>query len=300
MATAQTAKKSSAPRVASMRPDNMVSGGLPTDFDGTVTEVRLCPWDYGKQDQEHVLAVRVTIQPDEGQDIAGIDEGDPVVQHYSCGKLEDFVPSQDGENPVDLEAEDITDMEGYYALPVGKKEALNKNTNWAHFVQAAIDAGFDIDKIDADVRCFEGTHGHFNRIPQKQRPGVNQGVAAEGQQQRQREILVLTEVHEDKPKAKVGAKAAAAKKATPKAEEAEEAPATNGSGELNDRVTAAVLEVLGENDGTVAKSDLGKLVAKKLAPADKAKGLKLLNDNAFLESAESFVYDADEGTVTAI
>ena len=44
-------------RVASMNPDNMLAAGLKSDFDGLITKVRLCPWDYDGKLDHHVLAV---------------------------------------------------------------------------------------------------------------------------------------------------------------------------------------------------------------------------------------------------
>ena len=50
-------------RVASMNPDNFVSGGLMDDFDGVITKARFAPWDYDGKIDHHVLAVAVSITP---------------------------------------------------------------------------------------------------------------------------------------------------------------------------------------------------------------------------------------------
>src|SRR4051812_32302072 len=64
-------------RMVSMNPDNFAQGGLKDDFDGTILKVEACPWDYNKSIETPVLAIAVTIQPD--------DEDQPFVQHYSAG-----------------------------------------------------------------------------------------------------------------------------------------------------------------------------------------------------------------------
>ena len=96
--------KKAAAKVASMRPDEMVAGGLMDDFNGTITKARLVPWDYNGNLDHHILALALTIQPE---------EGDEFVQHYSTGaELDEFVPSMDGEEPVDLENGEGEELEG--------------------------------------------------------------------------------------------------------------------------------------------------------------------------------------------
>lgn len=273
---------------ASMRPDSMASGGLADDFDGKIVEVRVVPWNYGKEDMDHVLAVRVKIDPAEDSDY-----DEQIVQHYSAGKLEDFAPSLDGKTPVDLEGDDIDEMEGYFALPVGSREQLNNGTNWAHFVAVLIDAGFDIEQIEADVRCFEGIYAHFNRVPQKKRSGIITQPAEEGQPARERTVLVVSELLEEpKSKGKKGSKATAAAKPKGRAAAAEEE-----EDDINTRVEEAIVEVLTEAEEALAVKKVASLVSKKFSGAEKAAVLKLVTDTDFLSESEAFVYDEDEETL---
>jgi hypothetical protein len=233
----------------------MVAGGLPDDFEGTVARVRLRPWDYEGNIDHYVLAVAVDFEPDDGEDI------EPFTQMYSCGSLDHFHPSMDGENPVDVEGwdeEDVEEVEGVYALPIGKRTQLNNNTNWATFCGAAADAGFG--DIEPNVDCFEGLHGRFNRVPQKKRSGI----VKPGQDQKQAsDILVLTEMT-DAPKAEVRGKATRKPKAAPKAE-AEVVSSESGSGgsdDIDSDIEELLIGAIADNDGELKKTKLPGLLMK--------------------------------------
>jgi hypothetical protein len=272
---AQTQVQEAPVAVASMNPDNMATGGLKDDFDGEITKVRLVPWDYDGKIDHHILAVAVTIQPD-GEEV--------FTQHYSCGELEHFQPSKDGKTPVDLEGGEGEDLEGVYALRVGRRDQLNNNTNWAHFIGAALDAGFPKENLGAAVTFLEGTYGHFNRIQQKKRSGIVT-QQAEGQQARRSDILVITELKDKPAGAKTSAKAAPAT-AKPAA----------ASG-LDDRLREVVTEAVLASDDGIAKSKLAGIVIKAFQGPDKARAIKRVNEVEFLESSETWVYDADSGTL---
>lgn len=276
-------------RAVSFNPDDLVQAGLADDFDGEITEVRYVPWDYDGHLDHHILAARVSILPDED---SGFDE---FTQHYSAGDLQFFLPSVDGENPVDLEADDEDDMAGRFVVPVGRRESLANSSNWAAFVIAAVEAGFPKDQISSDAGVFEGISGHFNRVPQQKRSGIQ--VDGEGDNRR-REILVLTEVEE--VKAKKATKKKAKKKASPKksTKKADDDDAGEGD-DLAERLTGVVVEALAEaEDMTLSKAKLPSIVIKQFDGAEKAKAVKLVSDAAFLESGEGWEYDADEGTLT--
>lgn len=273
-------KKQEAPAaVASMNPDNMATGGLKDDFDGEVLKVRLVPWDYDGKIDHHVLAVAVTIKPD---------DDDEFVQHYSCGELEHFVPSKDGKTGVDLASGEGEELEGIYALRVGRRDQLNNNTNWAHFIGAMRDAGFPTEKIGAAVTFAEGVYGHFNRVQQKRRSGIVTQQTAEGQQPRRNDILVITEIKE---------KPAAAKSTKASAKSAPAATAATPANGLDERLTEVVTEAVLASDEGIAKSKLAGIVIKAFQGADKARAVKRVNEADFLESSETWVYDADSGTL---
>lgn len=308
--------------VASSNPDEMVQGGLMDDFDGLVTKARYCPWDYNGTLDHHVLGVGVTIQP---YNENGEPEGDPFVQTYSAGDLEQFAPSMDGKLPVDLQAESETgeEYEGIYALRVGSKAQLNNNTNWAQYVMALLEAGFDRGLLTPAVTWLEGVFGHWNRIPQKKRAGL---VQAESEGQRRRnEILVITELKEVPtvkvakpgpkgivpkspvppvtavPKGKTPVVQAAAEQVIEEAEAAAEAVADPFDAKLYDIVAEAVTAA---GEAGLAKGKLAGSVIRKVAGTEKAKAVKRVGEVDFLESGGNegaqWVYDADSGTLFAV
>jgi len=269
-------------RVASMNPDNMVSAGLADDFDGQITEARVVPWDYdGKLDHD-ILAVRLTIEPDED---SGFEE---FTQHYSAGDLEYFVPSMDGKSPVDLDADDKADMEGVYAFPTGAREQLNNNSNWADFLFKLRDAEFPPDDMDADVRFVEGLAGHFNRVPQQKRSGI---VRPSGDgDTRQKTILVVTEISEAKPKTRKKRTSKKSSKSTTKS-----TPKVDS--DLDYRIEEVILEALVEAE-ELPKAKLPGLVIKVFAGAEKAKAVKRAASVEYLNSREAWEFDEDEGVLT--
>lgn len=268
--------------VASMNPDNMLAGGLKDDFDGEVIKARLVPWDYEGNIDHHILAVALTIQPD--------DEDAPFVQHYSCGELENFVPSKDGKTSVDLDNGEGEELEGVYALRVGKKEQLNNNTNWAHFVGAALDAGFPKNELGAAVTFIEGTYGHWNRIPQKKRSGIIVQPTGEGKRARSNDILVITEIKE-KPAKKAGAAAGRAAGAKMAAKAA--------SSDLDERLREVVVEAIANSGNGLAKMKLAGLAIKAFQGAEKAKAVKRVTEADFLGADDApWTYDPDAGLLT--
>lgn len=317
--------------VASMNPDNMLQGGLKDDFKGIIRKVRLCPWDYDGKIPHYVLAVAVTIEEKEPED-----PKNPIfVQHYSAGDLDSFIPSMDGETGVDLAAdapqapEDGADeatvdayhqalsaykesLEGIYALRVGKKEQLNNNTNWAHFIRAALEARFPVEKLTAAVSCFEGVEAQFNRVPQAQRKGLVKAQAAE-EKKRANDILVITEILNLDALTK-GQKAAAPKSpASPAASKSAAKPAASktptstpaaaassgngGGGDLDAKLGDIVRAAVAEAPEGLHKSKLPAAALAKLSAAEKGKGVARITNADFLSSVTGIAFDAESGTI---
>lgn len=262
----------------SLNPELMVAGGLPRDFDGVIREVRYVPSSLAPEKYQDALRAknakpqlmaRVTIDADEESGF------DTVTEFYSAGDLGAFAPSQDGVEPVDLDGEP-DEMEGTYAVPVGKREAMNNNTNWAFFLTNLKQAGFT--GFTASTECLEGISAFFSRPQPPSRPGLDQGEKKAG-------VLVVAELH--------GKKAGAAKAKGSAASKAD----TNG---LDDRLSEIVLEALTAADGTIARTKLPGIVIKQFSGAQKAQAVKRVGDVKFLEGSELWAYDADEGTLTAV
>lgn len=304
--------------VASLLPENMAQGGLADDFDGVITRARFAPWDYNGKIDHHVLAAHVTIKPDGDE---------PEVDVYlSAGNLDEFMPSNDGEKPVNTDnfgvkdgegnpVEPFENFEGLYAVRVGKKEQLNNNSNFAQFMAALLEAKFPKDKVTASLSFMEGAYGHFNRIAQKKRQGLVR-AQAEGQQQRQNDVLVMTEFKELRaagksapttaPKAtggglKKGPSTASAPAAQPAA-----SPASTGStvaGGLDEKLTAIVNNAVAGAAEGLAKTKLPPIALAGLTGAEKGKGVSRVTNVEFLTSAgdgsdgKNWVFDAESGTL---
>lgn len=275
--------------VASLRPDNMSQGGLPSDFTGKIARVRFEPFDYDGRADKPALAIRMEIEPDADSGI------DPFFQHYSAGDLAFFHPSMDGKSPVDVEDwknKELEDVQGIYAFAVSKREQLAKTSNYADFVQKAIDVGFPIDLIGSDCRFLEGTRGHFQRVPQQKRSGQ----ADDG---KKREILVLTRIDEIPGKGKAAAGAKAAPKAAAKAGAPAEAASGGDNEELDNLLDEIVIEAISNSeDGIVPKSKLAPLAMAKLTGANKQKGVKRIASLEYLTGRELLAFDAETNTVT--
>lgn len=283
------AKKKAPAAVASMNPDNMASGGLADDFDGEITKVRFVPWDYDGKIDRHVLAVAMTIVPDEDSDL------EEFIQVYSAGDLDHFAPSMDGEEPVDLDEGEEEDLEGIYALRVGRREQLNNNTNWAHFIGAAIDAGFPQEDLGASCDCFEGIRAHFNRVPQKKRAGIMQSDEEEDQPRRN-DILVISEILEAESKAKK-AKGAKTKAKGAKAKKGSKAKASD-DGDLDDEIAAVIVAALEDFEDGMPKSKIPSFVIKAFKGKAKAAAVKRATDVEYLSGRESdWVYDEEDGVL---
>ena len=288
--------------VASLHPDEMIAGGLADDFDGTISRARLTQWDYDGQLDHYLLFAKVLIEPDAGEEVAGVQEDGCVHAFYSCGaSIEDFAPSNDGEEPTDLEAEDEDEWEGVYALPVASRQQLNNSSNWAFFVRNALDCGFDA--LDAGIDCVEGVRGHFNRIPQPKRSGIQVREDEEGRR-RATDILVLTEIHASKAKGK----AKRASKGRKKVEaDVDDEVDTDVQTDLDEQLEEAVVEALTHvqlEDGLPKTKLPGIIMRAKVdgkplfVKSMKAKAVKRVSEAEFLEACEGWDYDADEGTLT--
>ncbi len=281
------AKKQSG--VASLNPDNMASAGLGDDFDGEIVKARFVPWNYNGNREEYSLAMMVEFEPD---DESGVEA---FTEYYSSGDLQYFLPSEDGEEPIDFDGwdqEDLTEVEGPFAKKVGKRDSLNNNTNMAHFMRSLVDSGSGV-ALEADLRVMEGIKGHFNRVPQQKRSGI---INTEDEESGgfQRTILLMTEFESDpsskpaKGRKKAASKAAAASKSADVDED------------LSDDVSVAILEaVSGAGGDGLAKRKLpGVIVQACKGDKRKRDAVKLASDLAFLGGSDLWDYDADEAVLT--
>lgn len=296
-------------KAVSMNPDDFVAGGLPGDFNGIVTEAKAVIWNYdngngngAKTDDAgnalFTLAVKTTIHREE--------EDDDIVNWWSAGDAKHFVPSMDGENPVEMN-EDGT-AEGICFIPVGSKVQLGNNTNYAQALKALRDAGWK-GAFSPDVRFLEGINGHWDRVPQQKRSGIVAVPKEEGQGGRKggNDILVLTAVKEGGQTASAP-KAAPAAKSSPSATAAKSsspAAATGTSTDLDAKLQEIVQSALPDDGTAIKKGSLaGKVMASKtLTQPEKSKGVKRITDNEFLDAGMNedpalWLFDAETGEIS--
>lgn len=276
--------------------DEMAQGGLPDDFDGTITKAVFAPTNYDGKIDHYILAALITYKPDES---FGMDE---FTQIYSVGDLQFFAPSKDGEEPVDLENGDGEELEGPYVVPTGDRQQLARSSNFGFYLQHLEAAGFTGLSETASLDSLVGLYGHFNQMEMPKRSGI---VVQEGENKRAKTLLVLTEVREA-PKAAKGKKAApAAAKAKAKAkaaeEEAEEAADDEESeGGIEAQVGAVIVEALSEaDDNTLPKSKLVSIIVKSFSDVkEKAEAVKIVASDKFLSNGEEYGFSYNKKTAT--
>lgn len=282
-------------KVLSNRPDEMTEG-LISDFDGKVTLSRYVATSLGSGPKG--LYGRLTIQPLD-------DSMEPFNQHWSAGKIADFVPSMDGEESTDID-NDEDDSEGIYIISPSGKEKMSKLTNWGALMKSLVDAGFPLDKIVADVRFLEGGVFHFDRFDQPDRSKLG-GTNDPGD--KKRTFLLVTEIKQ-MPGAKTGVKKAGASAATstakvaakpkPAAEPEENADdSTEGTDEFETSVVSAISGILAKAEGEAVprKTVMGEIMTKFVGK-DKKPAVALAGDRTFVGHKDRpWLYDADDDTL---
>jgi hypothetical protein len=268
----KTNTAAAAPKAAiSLAPSSFVAGGgLLNDEDVTITDAAFSLWDYQGKSAVQVPALGIEFTDADGK---------AEEQYYSCGKIDHFVPSEDGKSLV----------------PVADKTAISNQANAALFLGSLVNAGLPEDILAAgDITRLVGAKVHVQRVPQPKRSTDDPGAKA-------KEILVVTKIlalpgETGKPKGLTKAGTAgvkpngAATKTTAPAPVA--AAAAADTSELDTATTEAVIEVLGANDGTVAL----KALPAKIFAASKGNPLQKQMMKRSIE--EDFIATAGDGLFT--
>lgn len=287
--------------LASLLPDEMVSGGLADDFDGVVREARYAPWNYQGNVEKPVLAIRLKIERlDVDKDAS--EEERFIEQNWSAGALEHFRPSNDGANANPGEGMEIA--AGIYAIRVGQRTALNNNTNAAQLMRSFLDAQVPRTEFKPDVRFIEGIKGHWNRLPPDKKGGQFKDQTAEQKEKAsKRDVLVLTRFDGRV----TGAAAAGPSKGTSQTSLAASGTVSVGNGSANGSVDAKLVDIVkgAVKVGAPAmkKSALSGVVLKASKGDKDANAMvKRVTASEFLEGLAEFgiLFDADAGTVEAI
>lgn len=266
--------------------DEFVQGGLLDDADVTLVSARFVKWDYlGKSRGGDVLALKLSLRDSEGT---------VHDDHLSCGKLDFFVPSEDGKK----------------AVPVGKATKLNINTNAIAFLISLINAdtrGQLAAKIRStdDISVIDGVNIHIKRVDQPKRANiVNPAIEVAGSD-RTPQQLTVTKVNAyagEAAPAGTAAPAAAAPVAAPVAAPAAAAPAGGASDAAADLLQQLTLAA----GGSIAKSKVATAAfndpdMKAKAAAERTAILSIIVTDAFLTgaavAARGLVFDKAAGTI---
>jgi hypothetical protein len=139
MATKSKAKTPD--KVASLLYDEMdEGGGLLNDIRATITKAEFVMTDYGGRAKmgKKPAAHLVLEEPD------GTVHDD---QWWTCGKTEDWVPSEDG----------------HFLVPMGLKNQINKKSFLGRLLGSVMEQGFPKDKVSADIAFLEGLEAHWRQ-----------------------------------------------------------------------------------------------------------------------------------------
>lgn len=217
----------------SLNPEDFTEGGgLIDDIDVILKENVFDMFDYNGTVQPGVPSLKITMDH----------EGDNVIQYYSMGSANDWLPSEDGKQ----------------LIAVGKAQNIRLSSNGGIFLKSLIDAGFPADKLSDDISILDGLQAHVIRVPAPKRPGLEKK-----EKKYEDTILIVSEIkalpwEKKTPKgapAKAASKAAAGKKAPAKKEEA-----TEGD-DASDEATNVILAILADA-GSVSKKELPGMIFK--------------------------------------
>lgn len=244
---------------ASLKPSTFTQGGLIDDVDVDFTEARFVEWDYGGTIDVMALAFCLKMADDEGTE---------HIQYYSAGDIKNWEPSEDG----------------HCLVRVGSATTINDSSNFSQLVASLVNSGFPEDKIDDDATIFEGMRCHVRRVAQPKRTGLINKQDGE----RERTVLLVTEIHklpwEKKGKGKAAAKGKGKTRVAAKDVETVAAEDTGDDGDINDKATETVMGILADNGGgPVTKANLSKAIFKVLEKdSDRNKIVQIAYKEEFL------------------
>lgn len=253
----------------SIKPSQFLhGGGLVDDVDATIKSAKWLIWDYNGKGKDTV-ALHVVYVDDEDK------EHDA---YYSAGDPKAFVPNRKDPHQLDL---------------IGQRTGLSDGSNFFQFITSLVNAGFPEDDIpDNDVSFLEGLYVHIKREQQPERKGISK----DPNDTRDRTVLCISKVYESKAAAKKGGAKAGAAKAAGKPNGA--AAAANGNGALDEKAQGIIVELLGDNGGTLTKMKLTQLgFAKLKGDEDQAELSKMMFKDEFL-GKDGQPWEFDGKTVT--
>lgn len=261
-------------KAASLSPEDFVEGGgLIDDVDVVLKSCVFDMFDYNGKVVPGVPSLKVVLE---------MEDGEEATQYYSMGNSSDWIPSEDGSQ----------------LLAVGKATNIRMSSNGGIFLKSLIDAGFPAEDLGDDITVLDGLQAHVIRVPAPKRPGIKR----ESEKKFEDTILIIGDIialpgEKKKPagapkgaaKTKTKSKAKTKAKAAPKEE-----PAAEVEGDVADKATAAILDLL-ESEGTVSKKDLpAKIFQTMKADPDRNAIIKIVFDDDFLSDGP---WDFEDGVL---
>jgi hypothetical protein len=277
----------------SMNPATFVQGGLIDDVDVEILDARFCYYDYGKGGEQFLM---LGVQMKDA-------DGKTHDQYYSAGDKEFFEPSVEGVGG------DGMDRKGGWLIPKGNKSAMGVSTNAGLFLASLVKEGFPVDRMEqlSITEALVGSVLHVLRQAQPKRKGlIKTGAGATGDSQRDPDILLCSKVISLPGQAKVALGKSSGAASTVGAQTGQVAAsatvqptaqpvASSGNGinpDLHDEATIALLEILSENNGTIAKKDIAVKAFKKLMTHPKKAALiPYLYSEPFLNNVDGVAFD---------
>ena len=257
----------------SLRPSDMVEGGLLDDVVATVVEARFVMWDYdGKSDSGDVPLLKCTLATDDDHE---------VDQYWSAGSAKDWAPSADGKR----------------LIPVGNAKGINLRSNLGVFLTSAINAGFPPEKLEDDISVLDGMVAHFIQVAAPKRSGLPVRAREDGREF-EKTILTVDEISKLPWEKGKGGKS----KTTSKSGKGKAASSSKdaGDGEVEAKAEEVIVLGLAEaEDAGLKKKELPGLVLKYAKDfSGRTKLLKVIYDEDFLTGEDRpWVYE--DGVITA-
>ena len=217
----------------SLNPEDFTEGGgLIDDIDVILKENVFDMFDYNGTVQPGVPSLKITMDH----------EGDDVVQYYSMGSANDWLPSEDGKQ----------------LIAVGKAQNIRLSSNGGIFLKSLIDAGFPADKLSDDISILDGLQAHVIRVPAPKRPGLEKK-----EKKYEDTILIVSEIkalpwEKKTPK---GAPGKAAGKATAAGKKSPAKKEETSEGDVSEEATNAILTILADA-GSITKKELPGVLFK--------------------------------------
>ncbi len=318
--TTNTNTKPTTRRAASVDPDAMIQTGLANNFRGAPTiRYTIRKYEKGKFAGTYYPCAQVDITTDD----PGLGNGGVVTEYYSIGKLNEWVPSNDGETPLelsfddylilhkgeqDVDAETLARILGTHLAPHPKGAQANvpNNTKWAQLTRSIKACGFPKERMGASCDFIDGVDCEWVRLPYEDSKGQRMKNLEEGQ--REPETLCVTNIDMDTLPASGKGKVAAAGATKPTTTTTTTTTTPTNPPAADDfdaRVdTVIVAALLTAPDNSLHKSKLGTPIVKALTGKDGTRAIKLLNNNdwlaAGLDREAGYMFDVDSGTLTLL